>query len=195
MFKIQVFLCSFLNDICVTYLNGKQTYMKIVLLGYMASGKSAVGKIVAKKTMIPFIDLDEYIEEQEKLNISEIFEQKGEIYFRKRESECLKELLNQENDLIISLGGGTPCYGINMELINISGTSIYLKASINTIFDRIKKETQQRPLVASIGIDNLKEFIAKHIFERAPFYESAAETVIVDNKSIPEISEEIFALL
>ncbi|MDV7188334.1 shikimate kinase [Lutibacter sp. TH_r2] len=169
--------------------------MKIVLLGYMASGKSAVGKVVAKKMLIPFIDLDAYIEAKEQSTISTIFKEKGEIYFRNKESECLKELLSSKNDMIISLGGGTPCYGNNMELITENSTSIYLKASINTIFERIKKETLQRPLVATIGIDNLKEFIAKHLFERSPFYESASKIANVDDKSILEISEEIITLL
>lgn len=169
--------------------------MKIVLLGYMASGKSAVGKAVAKKTLVPFIDLDAYIEKKEQLSISEIFETKGEIYFRKKESEYLEEVLNQANDAVVSLGGGTPCYGNNMDLITKNSTSIYLKASINTIFERIKSETNQRPLVADVGLDNLKEFIAKHLFERALFYEAAWETIVVDAKTILEISEEIFELL
>ena len=169
--------------------------MKIVLLGYMASGKSAVGKVIAKKMAIPFLDLDDVIEEKENLTISEIFDKKGEIYFRNKETECLNEVLDNEKDLLISLGGGTPCYGNNMEVILEKSTSFYLKASINTIFNRIKSETQQRPLVASIGIDNLKEFIAKHLFERSDFYLKSNHSIIVDDKDILEISEEIFELL
>lgn len=157
----------------------------------MASGKSAVGKVVAKKMEIPFLDLDVVIEEKENLTISEIFEQKGEIYFRNKETECLIEVLNRKEDIVISLGGGTPCYGNNMEVILNKSTSFYLKASINTIFERIKNETNQRPLVVSIGLENLQEFIAKHLFERSGFYSKSNNIINVDNKSILEISEEI----
>jgi shikimate kinase len=165
--------------------------MKIVLLGYMASGKSAVGRALAKVKNLDFIDLDAYIEEREQISISEIFELKGEIYFRKKEHEYLKELLNIQNNCIISLGGGTPCYGNNMELIKNSAISFYLKASIATIFNRLKNETSQRPLVANIGIDNLQEYIAKHLFERNPFYEKANYTIIINDKSIVEICSDI----
>ena len=91
--------------------------MKIVLSGYMASGKSAVGQQLSDKLNIKFIDLDFYIETGEAASITSIFKTKGEIYFRKKESEYLQELLDLNNDCIISLGGGTPCYGNNMELI------------------------------------------------------------------------------
>ena len=165
--------------------------MKIVLLGYMASGKSAVGKMLSIKLNLLFIDLDNYIEECEKMSISEIFEQKGEIYFRKKEGIYLKELLELKKDCIISLGGGTPCYGNNMDLITENTKSIYLKASINTIFERLKNETSQRPLVSSIGIDNLKEFIAKHLFERSLYYDKASTTIIVDEKTVDTIVSEI----
>jgi shikimate kinase len=169
--------------------------MKIVLLGYMASGKSAIGKSLALNLNLPFIDLDNYIESCEDLLISDIFSKKGEIYFRKKETEYLQELINLKNDCIISLGGGTPCYGNNMDIITNNSKSIYLNASINTIFERLKNETSQRPLVATIGKDNLKEYIAKHLFERSPFYSKASEIVSVDNKTIEQIVKELKILL
>jgi shikimate kinase len=169
--------------------------MKIVLLGYMASGKSAVGKILAKNNKMQFVDLDDFIEKKEQLAISEIFEIKGEVYFRKKESEYLQELLNKKEDFIISLGGGTPCYANNMDFIEKKTISFYLKASIETIFQRLKNETSQRPLVATIGQENLKEYIAKHLFERTFFYEKATHTISVNNKNINEIVIEIQGLL
>ena len=169
--------------------------MKIVLLGYMASGKSAVGGIIANKLDIKFIDLDGFIEEKEQLSVAAIFNKKGEIYFRNKESEYLLELLNLEGNYVLSLGGGTPCYGNNMELIVNNSKSFYLSASINTIFNRLKGETSQRPLVATIGQENLKEYIAKHLFERNPFYKKAKHTVVVNNKSIFKIVDEIIELL
>jgi shikimate kinase len=166
--------------------------MKIVLLGYMASGKSAVGRKLAEHMDMPFIDLDHYIEAQEGMEISEIFTSKGEIYFRKIEAIYLNELISSENNAIISLGGGTPCYGNNMQLIiENNAISFYLKASIATIFNRLKHETAQRPLVAAIGEVNLEEYIAKHLFERTIFYEKATFTLLVNNKSIDEIVTEI----
>lgn len=169
--------------------------MKIVLLGYMASGKSAVGKILAKKMNLQFIDLDEFIEEREQLTIKELFDVKGEIYFRKIEGVYLQEILNLSKKCIISVGGGTPCYGNNLKIIKENSISFYLKASINTIFDRLKHETSQRPLVATIGIGNLKEYIGKHLFERSFFYDQAKFTIAVNDKSLNEVVADIDKLL
>lgn len=168
--------------------------MKIVLLGYMASGKSAVGKVLAETLNVQFIDLDSFIEEGEQLSIAQIFKTKGEIYFRKIEGGYLKELLDSMESSVISLGGGTPCYGNNMEFIENKSTSFYLKASIDTIFERLKDETSQRPLVADIGTENLREYIAKHLFERTPYYERAHHTILVNNKNVAQIVEEILLL-
>ena len=165
--------------------------MKIVLLGYMASGKSAIGKMLSENLNLLFIDLDSYIEECEKMTISDIFEKKGEIYFRKKEGLYLKQLFELKNDCIISLGGGTPCYGNNMDVITENAQSFYLKASINTIFNRLKNETSQRPLVSTIGVENLKEFIAKHLFERSIYYDKASSTIEVNDKSVEKIVSEI----
>lgn len=169
--------------------------MKIVLLGYMASGKSAIGSVLANKLGMQFIDLDNFIEENEKLSIADIFSVKGEIYFRKKEEEYLQELLHLKNDCVISLGGGTPCYGNSMNLIKNNATSFYLKASIITLFERLKDETSQRPLVSAIGEENLKEYIAKHLFERGLYYEMANHTISVDKKKIFTIIDEIIELL
>lgn len=168
--------------------------MRIVLLGYMASGKSAVGKDLAEILNVQFIDLDSFIEEHEQLSITQIFETKGEIYFRKIEGSYLQELLDSNESFVLSLGGGTPCYGNNMNFIQNKSTSFYLKAPIDTIFERLKNETSQRPLVASIGTENLKEYIAKHLFERNIFYEKANHTILVNNKNVAQIVDEILLL-
>lgn len=173
----------------------KNSFMKIVLLGYMASGKSAVGKILARNLNMQFVDLDSYIEGKEGLSILEIFENHGEIYFRIKEAKYLLELLNLEKKCIISLGGGTPCYGNSMNLIIEKSISIYLNASINTIFERLSGETTQRPLVATIGKENLKEYIGKHLFERNVFYQQAKHVIAVNDKLIPQVASEITELL
>jgi shikimate kinase len=122
--------------------------MKIVLLGYMASGKSTIGREISKKLDMKFIDLDDYISKREKRSISEIFKVKGEIYFRRIESLYLSEILNSKDNFILSLGGGTPCYSNNMDLIiNSEAVSIYIKAGIKTLVSRLTAEKNKRPLV------------------------------------------------
>ncbi|MGQ3678128.1 shikimate kinase [Tenacibaculum discolor] len=171
--------------------------MKIVLLGYMASGKSTIGRILAEKKQISFIDLDEYIEKKERKTVSEIFEQKGEIYFRKQEHIYLKELLEQEGNFVLSLGGGTPCYAGNMDvLLSFNDVkSVYLKTSINTIVDRLINEKSKRPLVARLNKEELAEFVAKHLFERSYFYNQANYKVTVDNKTVDEAIEDLQSIL
>ncbi len=165
--------------------------MKIVLLGYMASGKSTVGKILAKRLNLVFFDLDAYIETREELSVSEIFKNKGEIYFRLKETEHLQNLLNSDADFVLSVGGGTPCYANNIQLISTKSQSFYLNTSINTLYSRLKNERKKRPLIASLNLENLKEFIAKHLFERNPYYNQAKYSIQTDNKEIDIIVEEI----
>ena len=170
--------------------------MHIILLGYMASGKSTIGKQLSKKLGIPFLDLDTYIYEKENKSVSEIFSQNGEIYFRKKEHEYLREVLENQQDFILSLGGGTPCYANNIELIlNKNSISIYLKASIQTLSNRLLKNKNLRPLVAFLEDDQVPEFIAKHLFERRFFYEQARKVVVIYQKSVSEIVDEIGTLL
>jgi shikimate kinase len=170
--------------------------MEIVLLGYMGSGKTTVGKFLAYKLNKTFIDLDTYIEEKEKSSISQLFAAKGEIYFRKQEGHYLKEILESKSDYILALGGGTPCYGTNMLQINNSKSiSFYLKASIPFITKRLESGKKNRPLIANLDDDQLVEYIGKHLFERAPFYEQSDFKVPIDNKSIEEIYCDIVAQL
>lgn len=166
----------------------------IVLLGYMGSGKSAVGRVLAEKSNLDFIDLDDYIEQKEQKKISAIFSEKGEIYFRKLETKYLKELINDKSNLILSLGGGTPCFGDNMKLVNSSEStfSIYLQTSIKELTARLYSERAKRPLIAHTQTkDELSEFIAKHLFERSAYYSNAKYILKTDVKSISEIADEI----
>ena len=168
--------------------------MKVFLLGYMASGKSTIGRILAKKMNYKFIDLDAFIETQEHLSIEEIFKEKGEIYFRKKESEYLQLILHKRDDFIIALGGGTPCYGGSMELLKQSNdtTTIYLRASISTIVTRLKHEKSKRPVVAHLDTDEaLTEFVGHHLFERSYFYNQAEVVMPIDEKDMDEIIDDI----
>ncbi|MFT5761743.1 MAG: shikimate kinase [Polaribacter sp.] len=164
--------------------------MEIVLLGYMGSGKSTIGRFVSDKMNVTFIDLDAYIEEKENMSISQLFSTKGEIYFRKQEGIYLKEIIDTKSNYILALGGGTPCYGTNMQLIS-NTISFYLKSSIPFLAERLKKGKKKRPLIANLNDEQLLEYIGKHLFERAPFYEESNYKVLVDNKSIEEIYSDI----
>lgn len=165
--------------------------MKIVVLGYMCSGKSLVSSSLAKKMNLNYIDLDAFIEEKENQKITTIFKDKGEIYFRKIEKDALKEILKTKNNFILAVGGGTPCYYNNMDMINKFATSYYLNVSTPVLMSRIVKEKQTRPLVSSIHEDDLPEFIAKHLFERSNYYLKAKHVLSVSTKSIKEIVLEI----
>ncbi len=171
--------------------------MKIILLGYMASGKSTIGRFLGSERKVPFIDLDAYIEEKEEMSISDIFKIEGEIYFRLQEHKYLKELLDNKEEFILSLGGGTPCYSGNMDIINAATdtTSVYLRANVNTIVNRLMNEKSQRPLVADLSDDKLVEFISKHLFERSHFYEQANYKVNIDAKDVTTITKEVIEIL
>ncbi|RUA11913.1 MAG: shikimate kinase [Flavobacteriia bacterium] len=168
---------------------------KIVLLGYMGSGKSTVARLLSEDLSIDLTDLDDFIEKSETSTITDIFKSKGEIYFRKKEYFYLKQLLNSDRSMILSVGGGTPCYSGNIDLINKLATSVYLRSSVQSLYNRLIKEKNKRPLIAHIPDEDLKEFIAKHLFEREPYYEQAEFTVDTDDKTPQEIVLELSRLI
>jgi len=170
--------------------------MKVVLLGYMASGKSTVGRLLARQLGLEFIDLDEYIEEHQKKSIKNIFSEKGEIFFRKLEHQMLSEVLDKEESIVLSTGGGTPCYGNNMEtILKESDLSIYLNLSIPSLVERLSKEKEERPLVKNIGEEELPEFIGKHLFERRPYYLQAKHNLDCNGIDAETVVEKIKELL
>lgn len=170
--------------------------IKIVLLGYMGSGKSTIAHLLSEKTQIEAFDLDEIIEERAGLSIKNIFEQKGEVFFRKLENQIFKELISSEKEMILSLGGGTPCYANNHELLNGDGVvSFYLKASIETLYGRLLSVRDNRPLIAEQEEEEMKEYIAKHLFDRSYYYNQATHIVSVDKKTPEEVTAEINRIL
>lgn len=169
--------------------------MIISLVGYMGSGKSHVSKILSEKLNFKLIDLDREISRRNKLTIPEIFEKKGEIYFRKLERETLEEILATQENIILSLGGGTPVYYNNMEIINLNSKSVFLKASVTSLTERLSKQKEKRPLIANISDENLPEFIAKHLFERNEFYNKAQFSVNTDSRDPEDIVNEIIEKL
>lgn len=168
--------------------------MKTVLIGYMGSGKSSVGKKLAEILKIPFKDIDTEIEKHEGISISEIFREKGEIYFRTLESKILKKLLSQSESFVLATGGGTPCYGENMALMagKEDVNTVYLKTPLAILTSRLFLEKDKRPLLAHLKTtEELNDFIRKHLFERIYYYNQSK--YVVDNKAenIDETVEEI----
>ena len=172
--------------------------MIIVLIGYMGSGKSSIGRKLSKKLNCKLVDLDDYIVEKEKTSVKEIFESKGEIYFRKKEEEYLQTLLKTEENTILSLGGGTPCFGNNMDYVLASKDtkSFYLRGSVPKLTDKLVLKKDKRPLIANIETkEELAEFIGKHLFERSPYYSRAEHIITTDSKTKKEVVVEILELL
>lgn len=144
----------------------------IFLIGYMGSGKTTLGRGVESRAHVSFIDLDDYIEEREGMTVSEIFNARGEDGFRKAERECLAELAAKEN-LLVACGGGTPCFFDNMEVMNNSGTTVWLDASVDKLHARLAEARSKRPLIAGKNDDELREFIVDSLEKRRPFYSRA----------------------
>ena len=172
--------------------------MKVILIGYMGSGKSTIGKMLANKLNTKFIDLDHYIEAKEDMSVSELFKKKGEIYFRKKETLYLKEVLSLSSPMILALGGGTPCIGNNIDIINSSenATSIYLNTALQVLTNRLYIEKDKRPLISHVNSEErLEDFIRKHLFERSFYYNQAMIKIKTDHKNENKIVDEIYSLL
>ena len=163
--------------------------MIFYLIGMMGSGKSSVGKLLANKLQFSIIDIDKEIEKNEKLSIKEIFEKKGENYFREIES---KYLLRKRKLAVVSCGGGIILNKKNREFLKTSGYTIYLKSSISTLEKRLLNENG-RPLLSN---DNLKETLINIYSKRKTLYTSAANTTIItDRRSVKEVCELIIKKL
>lgn len=169
--------------------------MIISLLGYMGSGKSHISKNLSQKINFKLIDLDHKISEEHQQTIPEIFEKRGEIYFRKEEKRILEEILDSEDNLVLSLGGGTPVYYENMDIINEKSKSFFLRASVNTLTNRVLLHKNTRPLISKLEDSDVPEFIAKHLFERNPYYSKAHFIIDTDSKNETEVSDQIIKLL
>jgi len=168
---------------------------KIILCGYMGSGKTTIAKLLSQATQIPYLDLDEVIEKQTEKTVSQIFDEDGEIKFRKLEHDTLRGLIDVQEEFIIGLGGGTPCYANNHELLKRDDVvSIYLKAGIDELIRRIKAQGKTRPLVAKLTDDEMHEFVAKHLFDRSYYYHQSKHAVITDGKAPEMVATEIMSL-
>ncbi|SHK12429.1 shikimate kinase [Tepidibacter formicigenes] len=156
----------------------------IVLVGFMATGKSTIGKKLSKKLNMNFIDTDLLIEEKENMNISNIFKEKGESYFRDLETSILRNILDKEG-IILSTGGGIIEKEYNINLLKKIGTVIWLKANKDTIIRNLKTSNIQRPLLKT---ENIAEKINNLLNNRIDKYKKASDIIIkVDDKNIQEV--------
>ncbi len=151
---------------------------RIILIGYMGAGKTTVGKALSKELGIIFYDLDWYIESRMRKTVSQIFAERGEEGFRKIEYNLLHEVAEFEN-VIISCGGGTPCFFDNMDYLNQQGQVVYLKADPEVLYKHLMMAKVERPLIKGKSHDELLAFIREQLEKREPFYSKARYTLDV----------------
>ena len=151
---------------------------RIILIGYMGSGKTTVGKALSKETGMMFYDMDWYIESRMRKTVSQLFAEKGEEGFRKIEYNMLHEVAEFE-DVIISCGGGTPCFFDNMDYLNRQGDVVYLKATPEVLYSHLLMAKVERPLLKGKSQEELIAYITEHLKEREPYYQKARYTLDV----------------
>ena len=151
---------------------------RIILIGYMGSGKTTVGKALSKETGMMFYDLDWYIESRMRKTVAQIFAEKGEEGFRKIEHNMLHEVAEFEN-VIISCGGGTPCFFDNMDYINQQGEVVYLKATPEVLYRHLLMGKVERPLIKNKTPEELIAYITEQVAKREEFYNKARYTLDV----------------
>lgn len=165
--------------------------MRIFLLGFMGSGKTTLGKQLSEALGLSFIDLDERIEAAAGMSITEIFKVKGEDFFRKIEAVRLREVIEEEENMILACGGGTPCYYDNITFINSSGVSVWLNTPKEVMAERLLKESALRPLVSGLSEEKLKEFIEDRLEQRLAYYSQATVTVDPSAITVEELVKQI----
>jgi len=157
---------------------------RLFLIGFMGAGKSTLGKAFAEYAGLSFIDLDIFIENRFHKTISEIFAEKGETTFRNIERNALLEVSDFEN-IIIATGGGAPCFGDNINLMNERGTTIYLKVSVDELTARVGLHKHTRPLLKNLSGDELKQYITSTLSKREKWYNQAKITMEAEQMNTP----------
>ena len=166
--------------------------MKIFLIGMMGSGKTKSGQKLAKTLSYKFIDVDAFIEEKEGKTIPLLFKEIGELKFRELEHRYVLKLLEYK-DVVISTGGGLPCFHNNMDLINSNGISVYLQAAPSFLKSRLMNHKSSRPLIAKITDEELEEYLKTLLEQRRVYYEKANIHISAINLSEKKIIAEITA--
>ena len=172
--------------------------IRIILIGYMGAGKTTIGKVLAREMGLEFYDLDNYIEDRFHQTISDIFAQKGEEGFREVERKMLHEVAEFEN-VIISCGGGTPCFFDNMDYMNAQGETIFLDAPPAVLKEHLQMGKTVRPLIQGKTSEELIAYIETSLQKRLPYYQQAKHTlqieVIHTKEQIKNYVEQIIGLI
>ena len=175
-----------LNEV-INYINLNLKYKPIILIGMMAAGKSAIGRILAKSLDRNFYDIDQNIEDHYNMKIYEIFEKYGEEKFRDIEHEEIKKIDRKSNN-IISTGGGAFTFKRNYSILNKIGLTIWLNTNQNTIIERLKKNLNNRPLLKGVDIET---YVSSLLLKRRPLYSKANLTIISKNYSKIEMKNKV----
>jgi len=164
--------------------------MRIYLIGYMGSGKTTVGKKLARLLDYQFIDLDEIFEEKYHIKIADFFVKYDEQAFREIESTLIKET-EQINNVVISTGGGAPCFNDNLSLMKSNGLTVYLQMGIPALVYRLSNAKRVRPLLKDMNNEELTYFITKQLNERDTFYKEAQIIINGENCEIETLAQSI----
>ncbi|MDD5860969.1 MAG: shikimate kinase [Prevotella sp.] len=165
---------------------------RIIIIGYMGAGKTTVGRALAKDLGLEFYDLDWYIENRMRKTVKELFDERGEEGFRKIEHNLLHEVAEFEN-VVLSCGGGTPCFFDNMDYMNQQGDTVYLKATPEVLYGHLKMGKTVRPLLLNKTSEEVQTFVREQLRQREPYYSKAKYTLdvcLMDNYDKIKISVE-----
>ncbi len=169
--------------------------MKLFLIGYMGCGKSSLGRKVARRLGVRFVDTDAVIEEREGASISDIFQYEGEEYFRRLERSVIDEVADDTADVVVSTGGGLPVWKDNMETMNRVGTTVYIRRSAEQIASRLSPYgRQKRPKLRGLSDDEIVDFMTRNMAEREPYYARALHVLDTDGVSDGELADRIVEL-
>ena len=166
--------------------------MKIFLIGFMGCGKTYWGRQLSQKLQMPFFDLDEMIVEREGKQITEIFAELGEEYFRMLEKDVLYMLTESHESFVMACGGGAPCFFNNIDYMKKQGTAVWLNCSVDCLYNRLVNEKEKRPLIRSIPDNELKSYIIKKYSDRKIFYQQAQVILNEDDITLEALIEKTF---
>lgn len=169
--------------------------MKLFLVGYMGCGKSSLGRKVARRGAMRFVDMDSLIEEREGASVSDIFYYQGEEYFRMREREIIEEIAAEDGDVVVSTGGGVPTWRDNMARMNEVGECVYLRRTAEQIASRLSPHgRQKRPKLRGLNDEELVAFMTANMAEREPYYSQAKHCIDCASMSDEELIEKILSV-